>query len=245
MISSRIIPCLLMKSNGLVKTVKFKNGKYIGDPINAIRIYNEKKVDEIILLDIEASALDREPNYKLIETVAAECRMPFCYGGGIDTVEKAQRILSLGVEKIAVSTAAVKDIGFIKRLAESIGSQSVVVVIDVKSKMLGGYDILYANGKKKSGLNLDFFIAKLQRYGVGEIVVNSIDNDGTCNGYDLKLIDSIKDNIRVPLTILGGAGSLKDLSEAENRYGSIGLAAGSLFVYKGRYKAVLINYRKP
>lgn len=243
MLRPRIIPCLLIHNKGLVKTVNFRDGKYLGDPINAVRIFNEKEVDELMVLDIDASALRQEPDFKMIENLAAECRMPLCYGGGVKTVEHAQKIISLGVEKVAISSAAVDSPELVSNIAREAGSQSVVAVIDVKKKMMSGdYEVRVQNGKKKAGICPIDFARRLESRGVGEIVVNSVDNDGVMKGYDCRLIDRIRKSVTVPLTALGGAGSLDDLGQLIERYGIIGAAAGSLFVFKGAYRAVLINY---
>jgi imidazole glycerol-phosphate synthase subunit HisF len=242
MLRPRIIPCLLVKDKGLVKTVNFKNPKYVGDPINAVRIFNEKEVDELMVIDIDATAENREPDYKMIENLAAECRMPLCYGGGVKTVEQAQRIFSLGVEKIAISSAAVEDISLISEIAKVVGTQSVIVVIDVKKKLLGGYEVCTHNGKKKTGKDPVEFAKQVQKLGAGEIVVNSIDNDGVMKGFDFTIIDKIRQAVTIPMTVLGGAGSLEDISKVIEKYKIIGVSAGSLFVFKGVYKAVLINY---
>lgn len=242
MLAPRIIPCLLVHNKGLVKTVKFKDAKYVGDPINAVKIFNEKESDELIVLDIDATVEGREPDYKMIENLAAECRMPLCYGGGIKTVEQATRIFNLGVEKIALSSAVIENLKLVSDISKEVGSQSVVVVIDVKKKMFGGYDIYTHNGTKKTNIDLEKFIIELQSLGIGEIVINSIDNDGVMKGYDLSLIEKIKPLINVPMTVLGGAGSLDDIKILVEKFGILGCAAGSLFVFKGKYKAVLINY---
>ncbi|MCP9747558.1 AglZ/HisF2 family acetamidino modification protein [Lacihabitans sp. CS3-21] len=242
MLRPRIIPCLLVKDKGLVKTVKFKDPKYVGDPINAVRIFNEKEVDELMVLDIDASAENREPDYKMIENLATECRMPLCYGGGVKTVEQAQRIFSLGVEKIALSSAAVEDITIIKKIAAVVGVQSVIVVIDVKKKVFGGYEVVIYNGLKKTGKDPVKFAKELQELGAGELVINSIDNDGVMRGFDFEIIDKIRQAITIPMTVLGGAGSLDDIARVIRKHRVIGVAAGSLFVFKGIYKAVLINY---
>jgi cyclase len=242
MLRPRIIPCLLIHDKGLVKTVRFKNPKYLGDPINAVRIFNEKEVDELVVLDIDATSRQREPDYKTIEHLAAECRMPLCYGGGVKTAEQAQRIFALGVEKIAISSAAIEDPSLITRIAERVGNQSVVVIIDVKKKILGGYEIIISNGKKGTGKSPLDFAEKLKILGAGEVVINSIDNDGVMKGYDLALAARIRAVTSLPLTILGGAGSLHDIGQLINKFGIIGASAGSLFVFKGVYKAVLINY---
>lgn len=243
MLRSRIIPCLLVHNEGLVKTVQFKDPKYVGDPINAVKIFNEKEVDELIVLDIDTTAEGREPDYKMIADLAAECRMPFCYGGGIKTAEQAVRIINLGVEKVAVSSAFVEDIGLVSDLAIAVGSQSVVAVVDVKKGgLFGGYEVRTHNGQRKTKLDLIDYCWKLEEAGVGEIVINSIDHDGKMNGYDEKLITKIRDATNVPMTVLGGAGSLDDIRSLIDHYGIIGAAAGSLFVFKGIYRAVLINY---
>ena len=242
MLRPRIIPCLLVKDKGLVKTVNFKNPKYVGDPINAVRIFNEKEVDELMVIDIDATAENREPDYKMIENLAAECRMPLCYGGGVKTVEQAQKIFSLGVEKIAISSAAIENISLISDIAKVVGTQSVIVVIDVKKKLLGGYEVCTHNGKKKTGKDPVEFAKQVQKLGAGEIVVNSIDNDGVMKGFDFTIIDKIRQAITIPMTVLGGAGSLEDISKVIEKYKIIGVSAGSLFVFKGVYKAVLINY---
>jgi len=245
MLRPRIIPCLLVKDKGLVKTVHFKDPKYVGDPINAVRIFNEKEVDELMILDIDATAEGREPDYKMIEHWASECRMPLCYGGGIKTVDQARRIFSLGVEKVALSSAALLNPGLVKEISESVGSQSVVVVIDVKKKLFGGYEIAILNGKKTVRKNLFSFITEMENHGVGEIIINSIELDGTMKGYDMALAQKVRECTTLPLTILGGAGSLEDIGSLISKFKIIGAAAGSLFVFKGKYRAVLINYPTP
>jgi len=245
MLRSRIIPCLLVHNKGLVKTVGFKDAKYVGDPINAVKIFNEKEVDELIVLDIDATVENRPPNYEMIKNLATECRMPFCYGGGITTVEQSKKIIELGAEKIAISSAAVNNPIIIKQIGEAIGVQSVVVIIDLKkrSKLLGGgYDIYTNNGKIKAKVKLNEFIDILNKIGIGEIVVNSIDNDGTMNGYDDALVSLFREKTNFPMTVLGGAGNLDDIKLLISKYKIIGAAAGSLFVFKGKYKAGLINY---
>jgi cyclase len=243
MLHPRIIPCLLVHDKGLVKSVKFSDKKYVGDPINAVKIFNEKEVDELMVLDIDATIRKSEPDYKMIENLAAECRMPFCYGGGIKTLEQAQRIFSLGVEKIAISSVAVENPSFVSSLAERVGNQSVVVIIDVKKKTLSSkYEIWTHGASKNTGKNPVEFAIEMQKLGAGEIVVNSIDHDGVMKGYDQIIIQKIREVIGLPLTVLGGAGSLEDIGDLIGRYGIIGAAAGSLFVFKGKYRAVLINY---
>lgn len=231
-----------MHNNGLVKTVNFKNPKYVGDPINAVKIFNEKEVDELAVFDIDATVLNKEPDYTLIEKLANQSRMPLCYGGGVRTVEQAQRIFGLGIEKIAMSSAVTKNPELISEIADRVGSQSVIVVLDVRKKLLGGYEVYTHNGKKNTGINPFKFVEEAEKRGAGEIVINSIDQDGVMKGFDVNLIDKIREKISLPLTVLGGAGSLDDIGKIINRHGIIGVAAGSLFVFKGVYKAVLINY---
>lgn len=243
MLYPRIIPCLLVKNKGLVKTVKFRNPRYVGDPINAVRIFNEKEVDELILLDIDATAEKREPDYTLIGHLAAECRMPFCYGGGVTTKEQVQRIIQLGVEKVAISAAAIENPDLVTEAAERVGNQSVVVVLDVKKRSGDGdYEVWTRNGRNSTGKSPVELAQEMEKLGAGEIVINSIDDDGLMKGYDMELADILQNSIGVPLTILGGAGSLNDIGRLIKRFGVIGAAAGSLFVFKGIYKAVLINY---
>lgn len=245
MLRPRIIPCLLIQNKGLVKTVQFKNPKYVGDPINAVRIFNEKQADELMVLDIDVTTKRMDPNYALIEKLASECRMPLCYGGGIKTVEQAQKIFSLGVEKVALSSAAIENPSIITAIAERVGSQSTVVVLDVKKKLFGGYEICTHNAKKSTGKNPIEWAEYCQKMGAGELVVNSIDRDGMMNGYDLELAAKIRNKISIPFTVLGGAGHLDDIGLLIQNFGIIGAAAGSLFVFRGAYKAVLINYPDP
>jgi len=242
MLYPRITPCLLIHNKGLVKTVKFKSSKYVGDPINAVKIFNEKEVDELIVLDIDATVENREPDYKMIENLANECRMPLCYGGGIKTASQAHRILSLGVEKIAISSAVFDNPSLIQEISLQVGSQSVVVVFDVKKKIFGGYEIYTHNAKNKIKQNLFELVDKIQEMGGGEVIINSIDNDGLMQGYDVDLIEQVKSRLDIPMTALGGVGVIEDIGKVIDRFGIIGCAAGSLFVFKGKYKAVLINY---
>lgn len=245
MLRPRIIPCLLIKDSGLVKSVQFKDYKYVGDPINAVKIFNEKEVDEIIILDIDATVYNREPNYQLIEALAAECRMPLCYGGGVKTVEQAQKIFALGVEKVSISSEAVLNPNLLVEIGNRVGTQSIVVVLDVKKNNLGEYEIWTHNATKNTGKDPVEFAKEVERLGAGEVVVNSIDADGMMKGYDMELIDKIRNAISLPLTVLGGAGTLKDIGSLISKHKVIGAAAGSLFVFKGVFKAVLINYPNP
>lgn len=243
MVRPRIIPCLLIHDNGLVKTTKFKSPKYIGDPINAVRIFNEKKADELIVLDIDATSNSLEPNYDRIKHLAAECRMPLCYGGGIKNALQGKKIISLGVEKVAVSSEAVVNPLLIKELAQEIGSQSVVVVLDIKKKMLSKkYEVYTHNGTKNTKLDPADMVQKLQDMGAGEIVINFIDTEGSMSGIPSDAIKKFKALCYIPLTVMGGISSLDEIGDIVQNNGLLGIAAGSLFVFKGPYKAVLINY---
>ena len=239
-------PCLLVKSGGLVKTVGFANPKYVGDPINAVKIFNEKEADELIVLDIDASVQGLEPNLRAIAQFAAECRMPLCYGGGIKTVEQARSIIGLGVEKVAISSAAMEDPGLITELAREIGGQSVVVVLDVRKRGPNtAYEVWIRNATRNTGRSVEDVAREVESLGAGEIVVNSIEDDGRMMGYDLALAVAVRKATRLPMTMLGGAGSLADIRRLFETCGVVGAAAGSLFVFKGSYRAVLINYPSP
>lgn len=245
MLRPRIIPCLLIYEGALVKTIEFKEPKYIGDPINAVKIFNEKEADELIVLDIGATVNSLKPNFKLIEKLASECRMPLCYGGGITCVEEAIKLVDIGVEKVAISAAAIKNPSIIKELVLAVGSQSIVAVIDVfkkKNFFSEKYQLRSHSNKKIYDEDPFSLIDKFQENGVGEIIVNSINKDGLMQGYDIELASKVKSLAKVPITFLGGAGSLEHFKELFDKLGIVGSAAGSLFVFKGKYRAVLINY---
>lgn len=246
MLRPRVIPCLLLHDGGLVKTVKFGSPKYVGDPINAVKIFNEKEADELMVVDIDATTEGREPNFRLIAQFAAECRMPLCYGGGVKTAEQAKRIIGLGVEKVAISSAAVENPQLIAQIAQEVGRQSVVVVLDVKKRLLGReHEVFTHRGKQATGKAALQMALDAERLGAGEIVLNSIDHDGVMKGYDLAFADKVRRALRVPMTVLGGAGSLDDIAALIRTCGIVGAAAGSLFVFKGQYRAVLISYPSP
>lgn len=242
MLRPRIIPCLLVHGGGLVKTVGFKDPKYVGDPINAVKIFNEKETDELTVLDIDATAEGREPDFKMIADLAVESRMPLCYGGGVRTADQAKRIIELGVEKVSVSTAAMEDPDLISRIAGQIGRQSVVVTLDVKRGRSGAYEVWTRNATKATGQPAIDMARRAEELGAGEVVINSIDADGTMKGYDLDLAREVRAALTIPMTFLGGAGKLSDLGRLIETCGVVGAAAGSLFVFKGPYRAVLINY---
>jgi cyclase len=236
---------LLVHKGGLVKTERFAKPKYVGDPINAVRIFNDKEVDEIIVLDIDATVDGRKPDYELIRRLAAECRMPLCYGGGVSAKEDFERIVALGVEKVAVGAACVTDPDLISLAAAVVGSQSVVAVADVRLQAKTGLrTVVTHNGQVDSGIELKDFAHRMRSRGAGELLINSVDRDGTMKGYDLDLIADVRKSVDCPITALGGAGSLKDIGDVIARFGILGVSAGSLFVFKGVYRAVLINYPK-
>ena len=243
MLSPRIIPVLLVHNKGLVKTIKFENPKYVGDPLNAVKIFNEKEVDELIILDIDATSNNKRPDLLSIKNWASECRMPLCYGGGITSVEEIQKIISLGVEKVSINSSALANPDIINKAAALVGSQSIVVSIDCKRrKFSNDYDIYVQNGKKIYKIDLISWILEVEKRGAGEIVLNSIDNDGLMNGYDLDLITLVKKKVSIPVTALGGCGSKEDITRLIREFGIIGVGVGSMFIFKGKFKAVLINY---
>lgn len=238
----RIIPCLLLEGKSLVKTVKFKNPQYIGDPINTVRIFNQMEADELILLDIGATKRGTQPQFELIEDIASECFMPICYGGGIRDIESMQRIYRAGVEKIAINTYALEHPEFIKIASEIFGSQSLILSIDVKKNLFGKYEIYYQGHNTFYKKDLYNYILEAEKFGVGEILLTSVDRDGTWDGYDLSLIKSVSEKISVPLIAAGGAGKLTDFYDATVKAGASAVAAGSMFVYQGKNLGVLINY---
>ena len=248
MLRPRITPCLLVHQGGLIKTQRFKDPKYVGDPINAVKIFNEKESDELIVLDIDATRLGYGPNFDLISRMSDECRMPLCYRGGVKTAKQAEKIICMGVEKVAISSVAIENPSIVSEFASAVGSQSVVAIIDVRKKngiFNKGYEVCTHNATKVHRLNPLDLALELQELGVGEIVINSIDRDGSMQGYDLELAKMLKKSLSVPMTMLGGAGSLDDLVSLFDTVGIVGGAAGSLFVFKGKYRAVLISYPTP
>ena len=242
MLRSRIIPCLLVHKNGLVKTNQFKDPKYVGDPINAVKIFNEKEADELCFLDITATIEKKEPNYKVISDIASECFMPLSYGGGINNFEQAKKLFDIGVEKIILSSSIHNNEDLIKKLSNHFGSQSIVACIDVKKNFFGNYKVYSHSGKKNTNKDPLNFAVKLQKIGVGEIIINSIDKDGTMTGYDIGLISGIANCLDIPVVACGGASSVNDFSKAVKEGGASAVSAGSLFVFHGKHKAVLISY---
>lgn len=244
MLRYRVIPTLLLKKNGLVKTIKFKNPVYIGDPINAVKIFNEKEVDELILLDISATNENRNPNYEKLSEIISEAFIPIGYGGGIKDLVHIEKLFRMGIEKVIVNTALYTNHHLIGTAATVFGSQSIVAAIDVRKDFLGKYKIYSGSGIKKEHVDLLSFVKKIEDLGAGEIFINSIDLDGTMKGYDINLIKSISTLVKIPVIASGGAGSLKDFATAIKEGGASAVAAGSMFVFHGTHRAVLISYPK-
>lgn len=242
MLIPRVMPCLLLKDGSLVKTVKFKDPAYIGDPINAVRIYNEKEVDELIFLDITATLEKREPPYKALSEIASECFMPVTYGGGVKNIEMIRQILTLGIEKISINSQAVENPNFVREATERFGGSTIVVSIDVRKKLFGKYEVCIHGGKKTTGLDPVYFAQEVEKMGAGEILLTAIDHDGTQEGYDIDLIKSVTNAVGIPVIACGGAGKVDDFRLAVKEAGASACAAGSMVVYFGRNRAVLINF---
>ena len=247
MLRSRVIPCLLLKDKGLVKTTQFTNPKYVGDPINAVKIFNDKQADELIFLDIDCTLKNKEPDYELISIIASKCRMPICYGGGIKNLSQIKKIIGLGVEKVSINSAFFSNPDLLKLAAEKFGNQSIVLSLDIKKTGLlkKQYRVFTNKGKKMEKFDFENILPRLKEYGVGELSINCIDREGTFLGYDFDLINFIKELIDIPMTINGGASSFEDINNLINNFHPIGASVGSLFVFKGKYNAVLIQYPEP
>ncbi len=240
MFRPRIIPCLLLKELGLVKTIRFSNPTYIGDPINAVRIFNDFKADELVFLDIEASKKNKLIDLNFVKKVGQEAFMPFAVGGGIKNVKQIRSIFKCGTEKVVINTAAIENPYLISKASEIFGSQSIIASIDVK-KSKRGYEVYIYGGTKNTALNPILVAKKMENFGAGEILINSIEKDGTMEGYDLELIKLVSENVNIPVIACGGSGSLEDFVKA-TKSGATAVAAGSLFVYSGRNRGILINY---
>jgi cyclase len=240
----RVIPVLLLKNEGLVKTIKFKDPNYIGDPLNAVKLFNEKEVDELVLLDISVRSKGATPNFQMIEEVASECFMPLCYGGGVNTLHEIKKLFSIGIEKVSLNTLLHTNPAIVSEAVLQYGSQSIIASIDIKRNFFGRYEVYTNSGKNNTKLDPIEFAIQVQKLGVGEILLNSIDRDGLMNGYDIDIISKITSNIDIPLIACGGAGSLQHMHDAITLAKASAVAAGSFFVYHGKHKAVLINYPK-
>lgn len=242
MLRTRVIPCLLLQNQGLVKTVKFKNPTYVGDPINAVKIFNDKEVDELIFLDIAASRTGQSLNFDVIRSIASQCFMPFCYGGGVRDIETARQIFSLGAEKVAVNSHALQRPQFIREAADLFGSQSIVAAIDVKKTLFGSYRVYDSRRGAATDLDPVRHAVAMEQQGAGEILLTSVDRDGTQQGYDLELIRRVTAAVGIPVIACGGAGTLQHFAEAVKEGKVSAVAAGSMFVFYGKHRAVLINY---
>ena len=242
MIRPRVIPALLLQGQGLVKTVKFKDPTYLGDPINIVRIFNEKEVDELVFLDITATNENRPPAFKMLANITSECFMPLGYGGGIRSLDDIKALLSIGIEKVILNTSAVEQPALVRAAADYVGSQAVVISIDVKKSFLGKYEVWTRGGKKGTGLDPVKHATEMEKQGAGELLINSIDRDGTMQGYDLDLIRRVSQAVSIPVVACGGAGKLQDLADAIKMGGASAAAAGSFFVFQGPLRGVLISY---
>ena len=242
MIRTRLIPVLLLRGTGLVKGKNFKNHKYVGDPINAIKIFNEKEVDELVFLDISAGVEGRAPNFDVIRDIASEAFMPFSYGGGLTSIDQIQKVFSLGVEKVVINSAAFFNPDLIKEACKLAGNQSIAVSIDVKKKLLGGYEVVVSNGTKNTNLDPVAYAERMEELGAGELILTSIDREGTRKGYDISLVDRVTRAVNIPVVAVGGAASVEHLAEVVKTTSASAVGAGDLFVFYGKHKAVLITY---
>ena len=242
MLKTRLMPALLLRGAGLVKTVKFKDPKYVGDPINTVRIFNEKEVDELIFLDITATAEKRSPPFELLAEIASECFMPFAYGGGLRTVEDIGRLFALGAEKASLNSYALEQPAFIREAADTYGSQSIIVSMDVRRGWLGRPRVYTDGGRAATSWDPADWAREVEQRGAGEILLTSIDRDGTFQGYDVELIERVTSAVSIPVIACGGAGRLEDFAAAVNEGGASAVAAGSMVVYQGPHRAVLISF---
>jgi cyclase len=238
----RIIPCLLLRDSGFVKTRAFKNPVYLGDCFNTVRLFSEKEADELLILDIAATPSGRSPNFELLQALASECFMPVAYGGGIRTMEDMRRLLRAGFEKVVLNTEAQRRPDVIEEAAQEFGSQAVVVALDVRRKMFGRYEVSVNGGRQATGIDPVTAATRAADRGAGEILLNSIDRDGSMEGYDIELIRAVTAAVSVPVVACGGAGKLRDFRDAILEGGASAVAAGSLFVFVGKHRAVLITY---
>ena len=244
MLRYRIIPTLLLHDKGLYKTVKYsiKKGKYVGDPINAIKIFNDKGVDELIFLDIDASKEKRSPDLNMLKNIASECFMPVGYGGGITTKEQIKQILQIGIEKVILNSILLEDLSLLKNASDTFGAQSVVAAVDIKKNLFGKYKIYNSSKEKNTDLSISNYLKNLEENGAGEIYISSVDRDGTFEGYDIEFMREIAKDIKVPVIINGGAKDISDFSKAIKECGVSAVSAGSMFIFNGPHKAVLITY---
>jgi cyclase len=238
---ARVIPILLLKGKGLVKTVRFKNPTYVGDPINAVKIFNDKEVDELVLLDIDASKNNRKPDFELLRDIVSEAFMPVGYGGGIRTMQDVHRIFQSGIEKVILNSLLMDNEASLKEMVDNYGSQSIIACVDYKKNIFGKAHPFFFGGSKSIKSDVRSYTRQLEELGVGEIILQSIDRDGTFNGYDLEMIQSVANAVNIPVVAAGGAATQSDFKLALDK-GASAVAAGSMFVYNGKHKAVLISY---
>jgi cyclase len=238
----RVIPVLLLQNQGLVKTEKFKKPTYIGDPINAVQIFNDLQADEIVFLDIDASKNQALIDINFVREVGEEANMPFTVGGGIRSIEAIRDIILAGAERVIIGNYALENPDFIKEAALAFGSSTIAVCIDVKKNLFGKQKVYSLNGKKSWNYSPIDFAQLMEQKGAGELIVQSIDNDGSMTGYDLDLIHTIASAVTIPVIALGGAGEINHLKKAFHEAYASGVAAGSLFVFQNKSKGVLINY---
>jgi len=242
MLLPRVIPVLLYKDKGLVKTRKFGNPKYLGDPINTVKIFNEKETDELIFLDISATVKNQKPNLNVIKNIAEECFMPVCYGGGIRTLEDIHSIIQLGIEKVCINSKFFEEPEFVRKASDAFGSSTIVVSIDVKRNFLKKYEVCSFSGSKSKKIHPADFALMAQDYGAGEIFINSVDRDGMRTGYDIDMLKAISDMVSVPVIACGGASGYDDMEKLFAQTNVAAAAAGSIFVFHGKLDAVLISY---
>ena len=241
----RIIPSLLLRGTGFYKTVRFKDPVYLGDPMNILRIFNEKEVDEIVIFDIAATPQTQEPNYSLLQDMASECFMPLAYGGGIRNLDQMKKLFRIGFEKVVVNSSAFDGPELLQKAAQIFGSQSVVVCIDVKKSAFGSYEAVAVGARRQTGWKPEEWAKHVAGLGVGEIIINSVDHDGTMQGYDIPLLRRVADAVKVPVIASGGAGKVQDFAAAIKDGHASACAAGAMFVFQGRHRAVLINVPSP
>lgn len=241
MLETRIIPCLLIQEERLFKTIKFKSPKYVGDPINTIKIFNEKEVDELIILDIQVSKSNSVPNFEYIKQLAEECFMPLCYGGGIKSVEIADKLFEIGIEKLAINSIIFEEFDLITKITSKYGSQSLVVSVDLKKDFFGKYKIYNSSKNTSYGYDINDFLIKIQKAGAGEILLNFVDLDGTLNGLKLDVFPGIIKGVNIPVILCGGLNNLIEINKAVE-LGVSAVAAGAFFVFHGPHRAVLITY---
>jgi len=242
MFRPRVIPVLLLHKNGLVKTVKFGNNKYIGDPLNAVRIFNDLKVDEIVLLDIDATKEKRSISIDLVKEIGEEANMPFSVGGGINDIDTIKKLTHAGAERVILSSHAIENPDFVRQASEYFGSSTICVCIDYKKRWVGKHKVYIRSGEKNSGKDIQALAIEMQNAGAGEVIIQSIDKDGSMTGYDLDMIKQISSSVTIPVIALGGAGSISDMEQAYKTAYANGVAAGSFFVFKGAHRGVLIQY---